>query len=172
MRKLVFGVISVSLAAVMGVAPVAGAQAKPADSGIVISQAWIRSSEYSDHVGGMTGIFAKITNRSNRTVVLTGGSTELASMVQTHQVVEGVMSQKAGGIKIAKGATVTLQPGGLHIMLMNLTRPLLAGDSVKFTFSFAGAKPQTLTLLAKPVVAGGEAYHPTATPMPMPSSTK
>jgi copper(I)-binding protein len=43
-------------------------------------------------------------------------------MIEVHQVVDGVMSKKDGGIKIAPGKSATLQPGGLHVMLMNLKK--------------------------------------------------
>ena len=74
-----------------------------ADTGVVISDAWVRSSSFSDHAGGMTGVFAKITNRTAKTVTLVGGSSSFAPMVQVHQVVNGMMSEKKGGIKIAPG---------------------------------------------------------------------
>jgi len=163
-KKFTAGFVSLAVAlSLLTPAVVLPAQAAP-NAGVTITDAWIRSSEYSDHIGGMTGIFAKITNRTNHTVVLTGGSTKIAPMVQTHQVINGVMSHKDGGIKIAKGATVTLQPGGLHVMLMNLQKPIVAGDIVKFTFAFKGAKSQTFNLVAKPVVAGGESYSPSPAP--------
>lgn len=163
-RKIAAGLAAASLALIL-LASVATSPAQAApNAGVTITDAWIRSSEYSDHVGGMTGIFAKITNRTNHTIVLAGGSTPIASMVQTHQVVNGVMGQKQGGIKIGKGATVILQPGGLHVMLMNLKKPILAGDIVKFTFAFNGARAQTLNLIAKPALAGGENYSPSPAP--------
>lgn len=138
--------------------PAAPAQAHTDD--VTISQAWIRSSEYSDHIGGMTGIFAKISNNTDHKIVLIGGNTRTASMVQTHEVVGGVMREKSGGIVIPAGKTVTLQPGGLHVMLMNLKRAIRSGTRVHFTFAFKGARSQTLLLLAKPVAAGGENYTP------------
>jgi len=131
---------------------------------VTITQAWIRSSEYSDHVGGMTGIFARIKNNTNHEVILLGGKTRTAPMVQTHEVVGGIMRQKSGGIVIPAGKTVTLQPGGLHVMIMDLKRAIRSGARVHFTFAFKGARSQTILLLAKPAAAGGENYtHKTTT---------
>jgi len=126
--------------------------------GIIIEDTWVRASEYSAEAGGMTGVFAKITNRGNGTVTLIGGETDAASMVQTHDVVDGMMKQKKEGIDIHVGQTVILEPGDLHVMLMGLTRPIVAGDKVKFTFKFEGADPQTLTLTAKESAGGDETY--------------
>ena len=127
-------------------------------TGIIIEDAWVRASEYSAKAGGMTGIFAKITNRGDKTITLVGGSTDAAMMVQTHEVVNGMMQEKKGGIEIHVGQTVTLQPGGLHIMLMNLAKPIVVGDKVNFTFKFEGADPQTFDLTAKESEGGDETY--------------
>lgn len=128
-------------------------------NGVVIEDAWVRSSEYSDHTGGMTGIFGKFTNHSDKTVTIIGGETDIAKMVQTHEVVNGMMQEKKGGIEIKPGETVTLQPGGLHIMVMDIAKPIVAGDKIKFTFKFDGAESQPLTLTAKDSEGGDETYN-------------
>ena len=127
-------------------------------TGIIIEDAWVRASEYSAEAGGMTGIFAKITNNGDKTITLVGGSTDAAMMVQTHEVVDGMMQEKKGGIEIHVGQTVTLQPGGLHVMLMNLTKPIVVGDKIDFTFKFDKADSQTFTLTAKESEGGDETY--------------
>lgn len=125
---------------------------------IVITDAWVRSSEYSDHVGGMTGIFAKLTNNTDHDITLVGGSTDIAPMVQTHEVVDGMMQEREGGIVVPAGETVTLEPGGLHVMLMNLKEPILSGDTVKFTFKTDHGE-QSFDLTAKPAEGGDENYN-------------
>ena len=42
-------------------------------------------------------------------------------------------------LEIPAGGTVTLQPGGLHVMLMGLDHPLAAGDEVAATLVFENA---------------------------------
>ena len=128
-------------------------------NGVVIEDAWVRSSEYSAAAGGMTGIFGKFTNHSDKTVTITGGATDISMMVQTHEVVNGMMQEKKGGIEIKPGETVTLQPGGLHIMIMGITKPIVAGDKMTFTVKFDGADSQTLTLTAKDSAGGDETYN-------------
>ena len=127
-------------------------------TGIIIEDAWVRASEYSAKAGGMTGIFAKITNNGDKTITLVGGSTDAAMMVQTHEVVNGMMQEKKGGIVIKPGETVILEPGGLHIMIMNITKPIVAGDKMSITVKFEGAEPQTLDLVAKDSQGGDEEY--------------
>lgn len=124
---------------------------------IVIENAWVRSSEYSDHVGGMTGIFAKLTNNTDRDITLTGGSAEISEMVQTHEVVDGMMRTESG-IVVPAGETITLEPGGLHVMLMNLKKPILAGDKIIFTFKTDHGE-QAFELTAKESAGGDEEYN-------------
>lgn len=134
-------------------------KAEAPKTGLVIEDPWIRASEYSAAAGGMTGVFAKITNYSDHTITLIGGSTDAAKMVQTHEVVNGMMQEKKGGIEIHVGQTVVLEPGDLHVMLMNLTRPIVVGDKVTFTFKFDKADPQTFELTAKESAGGDETYN-------------
>ena len=158
MLKKLIAIFAVLFATVSitGCAPEATNELPKVD--IVIEDAWVRASEYSAEAGGMTGIFAKITNNGDKTITLVGGSTDAAMMVQTHEVVDGMMQEKKGGIEIHVGQTVTLQPGGLHVMLMNLTKPIVVGDKVDFTFKFEGADEQTFTLTAKESEGGDETY--------------
>jgi periplasmic copper chaperone A len=46
------------------------------------------------------------------------------------------MRPLAGGLPIAAGETVNLAPGGNHVMLEQLTRPLKAGEKIPLTLNF------------------------------------
>ena len=128
------------------------------------SDGWVRVSEYSDHVDGMTGAFATIENHTDHDVTLVGGTAEIANMVEVHEVVmidkEMKMQAKEGGILIKAGESVTLEPGGLHVMLMGLKKPILEGDEVTLTLDFEGYDDQTFTWPAKASLSGDETYEP------------
>ncbi len=157
MKKLIAAVIA--LFAVLTFSGCTTSTPQETTPTITITDAWVRASEYSAEAGGMTGIFGKFTNNSDKTVIITGGETDMAMMVQTHEVVNGMMQEKKGGIEIAPGETVTLEPGGLHIMIMNIKKPIVAGDKLGFTFKFDGADSQTLELTAKVSEGGDEEYN-------------
>ena len=129
-----------------------------------VSNGWVRYSEYSDHVDGMTGAFAEFTNNTDHVITILGGSTEIAKMVETHEVVmvDGAMKMQAkeGGIEIQPGETLTLEPGGLHIMLMGLKQPVLEGDEVSLTIDFDGTEDITVTWPVKASLSGDETYAP------------
>ena len=151
--------IALTLAALFTALTLTSCAPAATHTGVVIEDAWVRASEYSDHVGGMTGIFGKFTNHSDKVVTIVGGTTDIASMAQTHQVLGGVMQEKKDGIQLKPGETVTLEPGGFHIMIMDLKKPILSGDKITFTVKFDGAESQTLTLTAKESAGGDETYH-------------
>jgi copper(I)-binding protein len=129
-----------------------------------LTDGWVRVSEYSDHVDGMTGAFATLDNHTDHDITIVGGSAEIAGMVQVHEVVmvDGAMKmqEKEGGIVIPAGESVTLEPGGLHIMLMGLKKPILVGDKVTLTIDLDGYEDQTVTWDAKTSLSGDEEYKP------------
>jgi len=54
-------------------------------------------------------------------------------------VVDGVMRMRPieGGLEIPSGGAVELKPSGMHLMLIGLKRPLVAGENVTVTLIFA-----------------------------------
>jgi periplasmic copper chaperone A len=49
------------------------------------------------------------------------------------------MRPMSGGLSISPGQTITLAPGGYHIMMMGLKAPLKQGDRVPMTLQFEKA---------------------------------
>jgi copper(I)-binding protein len=43
-------------------------------------------------------------------------------------------------VEIAAGETVALEPGGLHVMLMDLQRPMVEGESFTLSLILAGGE--------------------------------
>ncbi len=58
-------------------------------------------------------------------------------------------------IPVPAGGSVTLQPGGLHLMFMGLNRPLVAGESIPVTLRFAEAGEVTIQLAVQAAGARG-----------------
>lgn len=141
-----------------------GASSDMKKAAVAVENGWVRVSEYSENVGGMTGAFGTFTNNTDAEVKILGGSAEIATMVEVHEVVMSggkmLMQAKEGGIVIPAGESLTLEPGGLHIMLMGLKKPIATGDQITLTIDFEGADDQTFTWLAKESAAGDEEYKP------------
>ena len=52
-------------------------------------------------------------------------------------------------IDIPAGGSVQLKPGGYHVMLMELAKPIAAGDTVPVTLTFEKAGEVTVDAVAK-----------------------
>ena len=130
----------------------------PTHATVMADAAWSRMTAPNVKVGG---VFLTLNNHSQRDDVLLAATTPVSSKVELHTHVNdnGVMRMRevAGGIAIGKGQTVVLQPGGLHIMLMNLQRPLKPNDSFPLTLKFKHAPAQTVTVTVNNGVATGAA---------------
>ena len=58
----------------------------------------------------------------------------------------------AGALVVAPGTTVTAEPGGLHLMLVDLKSPLVAGTSIPLVLEFKSAGAITVQLQVEPQV--------------------
>lgn len=135
-----------------------------AQSGSVeITDYWVKSSELST-TGGMTAVYGTITNTTGEDVVLIGGTTAAAGVVEVHEMSmiggEMKMQEIDGGLVIPAGQSVMLEPGGNHLMLMMLQSDVLAGDTIEVLFDFEGTEDIVLSdVVGKPAEGGDEEYH-------------
>lgn len=98
---------------------------------VEVSGAWIRQT-----VKGQsgTGGFMQLTSRQPLTLV--GFRTTVASSAELHEMsMQGdvMRMHEVDALPLPSGQAVALQPGGHHLMLMGLKRPLSAGDQVPLT---------------------------------------
>jgi copper(I)-binding protein len=111
-----------------------------AASPITIERPWARASAPGQTVGGG---FMTILHQGATEDRLVSATTPMAREVQIHtmNVDGGVMRMRPveGGLAIPAGGRVVLQPGGLHLMFMELSAPLVAGSTFPVTLRFANA---------------------------------
>jgi periplasmic copper chaperone A len=85
-------------------------------------------------------------------------------VLQLHEVVDKdgsmVMQQKNGGFVIPAGGMLTLKPGGSHVMFMDLTKPIKAGDMVPVTLITSDGGLFKTKVLGKVYNGGNETYMP------------
>jgi periplasmic copper chaperone A len=123
--------------------------AASAQAQIVVDKPWVRSTMPGQSVAGA---FMKI--RSNTPVSLVGASSPITGHAEIHESsMEGnVMRMRpVTRIDVVPGKPVELKPGGYHIMLMDIAKPLATGDSVplRLTFEQAGKPAQTIDVKAE-----------------------
>ena len=147
MKNLAFKSISRGIATVCTLlaAPALLAQlaAVPADAAdydvgsMHLSEAWARATPK----GAATGAgYMTITNKGTAPDRLSCVSDDASAQCQIHSMTMegGVMKMRPveGGLEIKPGETVTLKPGGYHVMFVDLKHPLEQGQAVKATLKF------------------------------------
>jgi len=101
-----------------------------------VRNAWIREAP---PVAKSHAAYMELVNNSDKAVEIISVLAEDYAMTMLHKTVEknGMATMEHVDIlTIPPRDAVKLQPGGLHIMLMNPKRKLKAGDTVKITICF------------------------------------
>jgi periplasmic copper chaperone A len=109
-----------------------------AEPGVSVRDAWARATPPD---AGVAAVYLTIAGGAQADR-LVSAATPRAEMTQIHEVTEsGGMARMrpTDGVDIPAGKTVVLAPQGLHLMLMNLAQPLVAGERFVVTLTFAKA---------------------------------
>ena len=133
---------------------------QPAASTMAVDTAWMRQPPPGASVGGG---YMTLTNTGAEPDRLVAVSADFAGRAEVHQmaVTNGMMMMQPieVGLEIPAGGSVTLAPGGYHIMFMDLARSPAAGDTVDVTLTFEHAGTLTVPLAVAPIGAGAAPAH-------------
>lgn len=137
---------------VIGLVVIAGAAgAQPGE--LAVGNAWARATPGKSETGA-----AYVTILSPTPDRLVAAATPAAAKAELHtmEMSGAVMKMRpVAGVDIPAGKTVTLAPGGVHIMLMGLAKPLQAGQSFPLTLTFEKAGARTVDVEVAKVGAIG-----------------
>lgn len=126
---------------------------------LAISGAFVRATLPNAPVGGG---YLTITNTGEEAERLVDAQSAFSPDVQIHEmaVVDDVMRmrQLPEGIEIGAGETVTLAPGGLHLMFMDLAEPFVEGETVPVTLNFEKAGDVEVELSVEAFGASSSAH--------------
>lgn len=108
-------------------------------NGITVISPWARATPGGVKVGGAYLELRAAPGKGDRLIAAkspAAGSVE----IHTHALEGGVARmRRVDAIEIAGGKSVMLQPGGYHIMLIDLKQPLREGDRLKLILVFETA---------------------------------
>lgn len=112
--------------------------------GIQIEGAWARPASE----GRMSAAYFLITNFEETDDALVGVESDVAQLVEVHESYEreeGMMGMReVPEVELPSESTVRFQQGGLHIMLIQVTRTLADGDTFELTLNFSNSESQTI----------------------------
>lgn len=118
----------------------------------VVTNAWVRETPPGKTV---TAAYMTLENKDHEADFLVAATCEAAGLVELHTMkVEGeqMKMEKVEKIELRPKQETQLAPGGLHIMLFDLKRPLKAGETVELElqFQFAGKMKVQAVVKAPP----------------------
>ena len=107
------------------------------EEGITVHNAWMRPTAKGEN----GAVYFAIHNGSSREDELVGVSSSVAESVEIHEssMAEGTDVMKMNqlfSVPLERGAEVTFEPGGLHVMLVNIKREVAVGEDVEVTLHF------------------------------------
>ena len=117
------------------------ALALPAAAQVTVTDPWARATVAGQKT---SGAFLQLTSATD--AVLVGAASPVAKIVEIHEMKmdAGVMKMAAvDKLPLPAGKPVELAPGGYHVMLMDLTRPLKAGETIPLTLTIADPAGRT-----------------------------
>lgn len=122
---------------------------------VTINEPWARATVPGQPVGA---VYMKVS--SSNAVRLVDIQADVAKDVQVHtmKMENGVMKMRDHGeLEVPAGQTVALTPGGVHLMLMGLKKPLVAGETVTVKMTFQDAKnTKSTSTVTVPIRAVGK----------------
>lgn len=156
-----FGVLLAAAALLLaGCASTPTAETAAAESdALAITDAWVKSADE-----GMSAAFGELTNDSDADVTVVSAETEASPMLELHETVENdagemIMREVSGGFVIPAGASLSLEPGGNHIMLMGLSAPLKAGEETTFVLTLSDGSTFEFVAPVKDYSGANETYE-------------
>lgn len=86
----------------------------------------------------VTAVFVILENRGSAARAVVSGATAVADTLELHEMKRGggmMQMSPVKAIDIPGGGTAELRPGGLHLMLFGVRKPLVAGDTIAVTLT-------------------------------------
>ena len=163
---LTFVAVIVSALALVGCAPAASEPVTPTATDV-----WVKAvPELMDGMA-MTGVFMTLENPSDEDITLVAATNTTDGLAETelevHEVVKNdagdmVMQKAAGGIVIPAKGSVTLKPGGYHVMYRDLLKPIPVGSTITLTLEFSNGTTLPVEAVAREIANANETYDPEA----------
>jgi len=133
LRRFAFLFVAIALAA-----PAAAHEYKLGD--LTIDHPWARASAGNAKTGA--AYLAVVNDGTEADRLVAANSPVGRAELHTHLSEDGIMKMRpVDAVDLPAGERVVLEPGGLHVMLMDLAKPLMEGESFPLTLTFEKAGP-------------------------------
>ncbi len=112
---------------------------------VEVRHSWARMADS----GATSGAYMEIDNNDTVPITLVGVTTTDAKAAEVHETMQhdGMAHMMARTeLAIPAGDVVKMAPGGLHVMLIDVRRALVVGDSVRLSLRFSDSTSVAVTI--------------------------
>lgn len=121
---------------------------------VVVDDAWARPVAARETGRMHSAAYFTLRNHTGEAVRLVRAETDVSAAAEIHETVideNGVMRMREQEhVDVEAGGETRFEPGGLHVMLMNLDRELVAGDSLTMTLHFEDGHSLQTPVVVRP----------------------
>ena len=113
---------------------------------VTVTEVWIREPAEGQPNSAAYGI---ITNQSGEEITLVGVTAPVTGTIEIHETIMGAddtmsMQERENGFDIPDGESLTLEPGGAHVMMLGID-PTQFTEGFDLTFMFDGTDSVTVS---------------------------
>jgi hypothetical protein len=118
---------------------------------LVVQDAWTRQAPGSD----VAAVYLTLRNPGVKPVTVVGVESSVGdAMIHETKTESGQSRMRPHEqLVIAPGKTVKLEPGGLHVMLHGMTKPIAVGQNVPLVLLLAGGEKVQVAATVRPLNA-------------------
>lgn len=130
------------------------AQLSMAHAAIDVNDAYARATPPN---ATTSAVFATIENTGDKDRVIVEAASQASSVVELHDVImdgDVMKMRQVKSITVPANGQAILKPGSLHIMLLDVERPMKEGETINVELTFANGEVQVLTVPVKKVMSG------------------
>lgn len=130
-----------------------------AEQGITVHNAWMRPTAQGEN----GAVYFIIDNHSAKADERVGASTSVAASVEMHEssMTEGtdvMQMNQVFSVPLEKGLEITFEPGGPHVMLVNINRELTVGENVEVTLNFKNHEDIAVSVFVAEFAPSGDEH--------------
>ena len=125
----------------------------------MVEHVWVRATSGLGRVTAGYGVIANTGAKADKLLSVTTPDAKMAEIHESkNQMARGgvISMEPVNAVPIPAGGKLDMKPGGFHVMIMQLSRPLKAGETLPLVFKFE--KQGAVKVEAKVAPLGAAGY--------------
>ena len=125
---------------------------------VIVKDAWTRATAPGQTTAG---VYLEIVSSTDAALVSVKSAIARSAEIHAMRMEDGVMKMRGvERLALPAGKAVRLEPGGLHIMLLGVTRPLRENETIPLELEIEAVGGSGVSKLATRVEVRAQTAHP------------